>query len=697
MTPERRAWREAMWPAPTAEDWAKPVLLTFQRTWEDAVAVAKEESRPILVCINMDGEIASEHYAGVRYRQPDIAALYEPYVLVIASVYRHNPRDHDDEGRRILCPRFGSVTCGEHIAIEPGIFEKFCDGKRIAPRHILVELDGKETFDVYYRNDTASVFEDIRKAVADRAPLPPRPVRGDRPVLERVASREVRDRSAVEAAYEKSSPEERKALLEAAAKHGEAAQLDLLRLAVFGLDPDLSKAARQALAKADAPAATELVAEALRVPMDAAERDALIATLKRLGDASPLARWLAVVHQGLATRSGSVDAKGWAGPAADGSMPAATLGPDWAGLESKLEFETRAAKSNPADAAALLNLAETTLALAVEAPRTYAAEAWRARLTSRHLFDDARRTALEAERLGAAGWRVNAVVALAAYHGGDLEEAYARAAAAVKDAPPGDTTWASMAVMTVFAEGRFKQIKKAVKEKTDFPPEWLADVNAAYAVLLRHPLGTEGQVIWHYDLLDWLGATDQATAVLREGLRRFGDAPVLHERLRDYLLRKRGPRGLEAYYDGMLKEPGARPALAWYAGAAAAAAAEQARRAGRADAALGAYGRAIALFERAAAADPALKDASDHGVALALAARARVELEQGKDEAAAADAVASLVRRPASAGTADGMSQKPGDTAHTVLARVKAAGRADLAAAIEAALAKVDPDLLIPD
>jgi hypothetical protein len=147
----------------------------------------------------------------------------------------------------------------------------------------------------------------------------------------------------------------------------------------------------------------------------------------------------------------------------------------------------------------------------------------------------------------------------------------------------------------------------------------------------------------------------------------------------------------------MLKEPGARPALAWYAGAAAAAAAEQARRASRADAAVGAYGRAIALFERAAAADPALKDASDHGVALALAARARVGLEQGKDEAAAADVVAALARRPASAGTADGMSQKPGDTAHAVLARVKAAGRADLAAAIEAALAKVDPDLLIPD
>jgi hypothetical protein len=92
----------------------------WERTWDDAVGrVSKETKKPILVCINMDGEIASEHYAGVRYRQPEVAALFEPYVCVIASVYRHNPRDYDAEGRRIECPRFHGVTCGEHIAMEP--------------------------------------------------------------------------------------------------------------------------------------------------------------------------------------------------------------------------------------------------------------------------------------------------------------------------------------------------------------------------------------------------------------------------------------------------------------------------------------------------------------------------------------------------------------------------------------------------
>ena len=125
--------RERMWPAPTEADWLKPCLIKFQRTWEDAVAVAKETKRPLLICVNMDGEIASEHYAGIRYRQPQITKLYEPYVCVIASVYRHTPRDHDEHGNRILCPRFGSVTCGEHMAIEPGLYEKYFEGQRVAP------------------------------------------------------------------------------------------------------------------------------------------------------------------------------------------------------------------------------------------------------------------------------------------------------------------------------------------------------------------------------------------------------------------------------------------------------------------------------------------------------------------------------------------------------------------------------------
>src|SRR5262245_58526371 len=206
MDPEtRRRLREEMWPAATAEGWKKPCLVPWQRTWEDALAVSKETGKPILVCVNMDGEIASEHYAGIRYRSPEIAALYDSYVTVIASVYRHTPRDYDDQGHRVLCPRFGSVTCGEHIAMEAIVYDKFLDGKRISPRHIGVDVAAgleKKLYDVYYTNDTASVFKAIHDGVAGRPP-PPVIVRSDRPLVERVTSREISDRTAVETAYTK--------------------------------------------------------------------------------------------------------------------------------------------------------------------------------------------------------------------------------------------------------------------------------------------------------------------------------------------------------------------------------------------------------------------------------------------------------------------------------------------------------------
>ncbi|MHC4822370.1 MAG: hypothetical protein ACYTDX_11740 [Planctomycetota bacterium] len=158
--------REQMWPAPTEEDWAKPVLITFQRTWEDALAVAEEENKAILVCVNMDGEIASEHYAGIRYRQPEASALYEPYVNVIASVYRHSPRDFDENGERILCPRFGSVTCGEHISIEPVLFEKFLKPDRVAPRHVMVELDKEKGETESYDTSPAARPSRVSSSVA---------------------------------------------------------------------------------------------------------------------------------------------------------------------------------------------------------------------------------------------------------------------------------------------------------------------------------------------------------------------------------------------------------------------------------------------------------------------------------------------------------------------------------------------------
>ncbi len=690
-TPPQGSAREAMWRAATAEEWKKPVLVTFQRTWEDALAVAQEEGRPLLICVNMDGEIASEHYAGIRYRDPETAALYTPYVCVIASVYRHNPRDHDDAGNRIPCPRFGSVTCGEHIAIEPPLYEKYFDGRRIAPRHILVEVGGekdmKESFDVYYANDTASVFKAITDGAAGR-PAPREVVRGDRPVVERVASRHVADRAAVEEAWREGDAERRRALLEAAAKHPEAAPLELQRLALFGLDPALASEARRSLATADSAEALPLIADALRAPMKGEDRDALLGALDRMSEKSPKARWLSVVHRGISGRSETVDLDAWSGPGTGATYPAAP------GAGEKPGAGTGEAGEEADDGPANLARAEGFLRQAMEArgesgPQRRAGETF-----ARLLFVDARRAALRAAERGEKGWRTDAVIAIAAYYDGDLEEAYRRAEPAVKAMPPGERGWNAWAALTIFAEARWKSIKAAVKEKRKWPSAWLADLNAAFTVLRRHPLGTDAQVAWHAELLSWLGFDDRAAAVIDEGLERFQGSEVLHARIRKRVLEKETPARLEAVYAAMMKREGRPRGLEAFAAVASTEAADTMRRLGSLKEAYDAYGRAVEYLDLALADDPFRREEFDGAASLCLAARARLAFMGDDDEGALREILASFERRPEAAGDRDGAGITPGETAQVLLHRLKERKKEAEAKRLEAAMGALDPELL---
>ncbi len=683
--------REMMWPAPSADDWTKPCLIQWQRSYEDALAVCRETGRPLLVCVNMDGEIASEHYAGVRYREPAIARLYEPYVCVIASVYRHNPRDYDEEGRRILCPRFGSVTCGEHIAIEPGLHDKYMDGQRVAPRHIGVETrgveqDGKEMYDVFYAWDTDTIFNSLRDGVAHREAGGPTIVRGDRPIVERVASRDLHDRMAVEKAYQQGDHELRRALLDAARAHPEAAPAELLRLAIFGFDVDLSRDARRALAESTSADAVAVIGEALRVPMEPAEHDALVAALSRLGEASPRARTLAVVYQGLSSHGGALDAAAWsqALAAAGDAAPAV----DRAAFDGRLADQDRLLGSS--DPQCRVELAEAFLDAALR-PESDPKSA-------RLFLMDAQKTALDAEQIGAKGWRVNATLALAASRLGDDETARTRAEVAVGDAPVDPQGAAAAAVLELFARARGRDIGRALRERRSWPPSWFTDLHGAYTLLLHHPFGTDGHAASHYDVLKWIGVSGEAAHFLDEGLARFPASAPLHDRLRARLLEERGPAGLEAAYDTLLRERGESADLQGFAGYASLVAAEFHRRAAAPIDALAAYDRAAAHYERAIAADATTRATADHFIAMAHAGRARVASERQQRDHAVAELLAAFERRPDAAATPDGLGITAVATAKVVLKQLADLKQRDLAARLQAALDRLDPALLeLPD
>jgi hypothetical protein len=664
--------REETWPAPTAEDWARPCLVTFQRTFEDALAVARETGKPLLVCVNMDGEIASEHYAGIRYREPATAALYEPYVCVIASVYRHTPRDFDEAGRRILCPRFGSVTCGEHIAIEPGLYERFLDGQRVAPRHIGVELYGQEMYDVYYAFDTESVLAAIEQGVAGRE-TGPEPSRADRPLSERVASAHVDDREAVEQAYLAGNSEEKARLLEASIALGPDVSVDLLRLAIFGLDTELAAKARRGLARAGSAKAVPLIAEALRDPLAAEERAELLAALDRLGAVEPRARAVAVVHRGLERESPARDLEAWvAGLGSAGRRTAA----------EELELAGEALARAPGDLGLELDFGLAAAALALET---------RDERQAQLLSEDGARALARAEGRLAGDWRLAGLRALLALRQRQWSEAQAQAEEALAGLPAGEPSAAAMRLVELFARGRQRAIGRAYVDGAPLEPAWIADVHAAYEVLARHPHGTPEQAAMHFDFLRWFGAGAVADAVLDRALARFPEAFVLHDRLRARLLNERGAEGLEAAYVEVLERAGASPNLEWFAGYTAIVSAEFHRRGGRPAEARAAYERALEHFLASARANPQTEASSAHYRALALAGRARLELEAGELESALADLEASFEASPDSASALDGLNATPVGTAQMLHARLTALERAEEAERIGAALARLDP------
>lgn len=155
----------------------EPDQVLWQRTLEDALAIAKVRHQPLLLAINMDGESASDRVYSERYRDPAFVAATRHCVCLGASVFRHNPRDHDDQGRRIPCPRFGEITCGEHIALEPVLFEKYLsDGDRVAPRHALIRPDGTKAWDLSLCFDLKDVdralFASVQGVAANDTPVP---------------------------------------------------------------------------------------------------------------------------------------------------------------------------------------------------------------------------------------------------------------------------------------------------------------------------------------------------------------------------------------------------------------------------------------------------------------------------------------------------------------------------------------------
>ncbi|MCA9321265.1 MAG: hypothetical protein KDB53_11050, partial [Planctomycetes bacterium] len=435
--------------------------------------------------------------------------------------------------------------------------------------------------------------------------------------------------------------------------------------------------------------AVELINEALRVPLADDEKEELVTALERIGKDSIQARTYASVQRGLSTRSETVDVEGWTKSMSGSQYPAAAL--DEATVAARLN-RLGEIYSKEDDLKGRLELAEAFLASADQ--KNASGDFGVSRTMIDALYDDARNAALEAEKLGGEGWRVNAVLAAANWRLGDLDEAYRRAEMAVGDLPGNPDGETAMIALGLFAEHRSRQVWKAVRAKQDWPSKWVTDVNAAYAILAKHPFGTADQVVAHCDFLKAFGAAGQADRALDAGLARFPDSPELHERLRGRIFRDGGVDAIEGVYAKMIARDDAHPSLPWFAGYASLVVAEFHRRNGESDAARDAYDRAIVHFEDAIAKNSETQATSDHFIHIAHAGMARVALEKKEWSASLAQIIAAFERNPASSNIPDGLNITAVETAKMLLGALKTNGMDDLAQTLETAMQQLDPALL---
>jgi hypothetical protein len=246
--------------------------ILWQRDLDQALALARAEDRPLFVAVNMDGESASDRIVCENYRDPRFVADTRPFVCLVASVFRHNPRDHDEAGRRIPCPRLGECTCGEHMALEPALFERFLqDGERVAPRHAVILVDGTKAWDLSLcfdlhdidRELAASARTERERRGTRAAELPAEVPELDWEAL--AARRDARGRAALELRLLR-APDEASLTraLEAIAAHGDAGSAEALRLVAARLGEHASALRERFLASARALGLERVVALQLR-------------------------------------------------------------------------------------------------------------------------------------------------------------------------------------------------------------------------------------------------------------------------------------------------------------------------------------------------------------------------------------------------------------------------------------------------
>jgi hypothetical protein len=652
-------------PAPPAP--AAAPRIEWQRTLTDALAVQQATGLPLLVAVNMDGEVFNERFARTTYLDPAFVQSTRGYVCVIASPDRHSPIDYDADGNRVECPRFGGCTCSEHIAIEPELFAKYFDGTRNAPRHVGVSKDGTILFDRFLDQSMQTAIDAIAKHRGDAGKQPP--PSDDPAVL--FTRRDALARRAIETKWRLGDALQKRALL-AAAADATNEPVDLLRAGLRERDAQTFALAALALAKRGGKEAVIDLEDALARVDDAALHDRLVARLAELAPTDPGAARLALHFRKDAPPAAI--ATPWSNPWAESGFDDG----DRAAIERQLDHWEAELKKDATIEEARLGLATAQMALADLLVRDGQSgpELW---------FTDAltnarkiRGPVLQAEAQG--------VIAYASWMTGDAEaagKAVVQAQSAVRSTRRVSPQLAARVLdvaLQALASGVFADAEAARMRSQR------AEIDRARAMmelLLQRGAARSTALLAGIGLLEFGGLRAEARRRLADlAARTPGDVRV-HERWRARLLVDLGAEGLRAAYATWLATATDKPTAEWFAGYASLVAGDQHTRDTRTELAIAAYGEAIDHFTASADANPDYADSAHHHVVQALAGRAELRCARGDAEGAAADLLRANELRPQSLDEADGLQRKPRAIAGRVADALQKAGKTELAAKLK--------------
>jgi hypothetical protein len=136
-TPDPGAAPPKPLPAATLAD----TQVDWVASFPEALRLARETKRPILIAFNMDAEIANDAMVRDVYRDRKFVEQSRKFVCVIASVFKHE--EPAGASGSPECARFGRVSCAQHKDCEIRAREALLGGTDVvAPQHVICTAEG---------------------------------------------------------------------------------------------------------------------------------------------------------------------------------------------------------------------------------------------------------------------------------------------------------------------------------------------------------------------------------------------------------------------------------------------------------------------------------------------------------------------------------------------------------------------------